>query len=207
LDGRDIATMPTREVARRLAILPQGPETPEGVTVWELVGHGRYPHRGLLGRPTPEDVEAITWALEATALTSFARRTVDRLSGGERQRVWIALALAQKTQTLLLDEPTTFLDIHHQFEVLSLVRRLNREHGITVGWVVHDLNQAATYSDRIVMLREGRVVADGAPETVMDPATIREVFAMETVVVPHPVTGRPTCLPCPVDEIERPIGL
>lgn len=202
LDGRDIATMRTRDVARKLAILPQGPETPEGVTVWELVGHGRYPHRGLLGNPTAEDVRAIGWALTVTELTSFAERPVDRLSGGERQRAWIALALAQETQVLLLDEPTTFLDIHHQLEVLSLVRRLNRAHRITVGWVLHDLNQAAAYSDRVVMLRSGRIFADGAPTAVMTPETIREVFGVEMVVVSHPVTGRPTCLPCasPDDE-------
>jgi ABC-type cobalamin/Fe3+-siderophores transport system ATPase subunit len=197
LDGRDIANMPTREVARRLAILPQGPEAPEGVTVWDLVGHGRYPHRGLLGSPTPADVAAIQWALKVTGLEDFTHRPVDRLSGGERQRAWIALALAQETPVLLLDEPTTFLDIRHQVEVLTLVRRLNHEHGIAVGWVLHDLNQAAAYSDRVVMLRGGRVVADGASNDVMTPSTIREVFGVEVVVIPHPVTGLPTCLACP----------
>jgi ferric hydroxamate transport system ATP-binding protein len=195
LDGRDIATLPTREVARRLAILPQGPEAPEGVTVWELVGHGRYPHRGLIRSPTAADLTAIRWALEVTGLEAFAQRPVDRLSGGERQRAWIALALAQETPVLLLDEPTTFLDIRHQVEVMALVRRLNREHGIAVGWVLHDLNQAAAYSDRVVMLRAGQVYADGPAAEIMTPFNIREVFGVDVIIVPHPVTGLPTCMP------------
>lgn len=195
LDGRDIHGAPTRDVAKRLAILPQGRDSPAGLTVRDLVAHGRYPHMGLLRRPNAQDADAVARALEATAMTPLADREVDTLSGGERQRAWIAMALAQETDILLLDEPTTYLDIRYQLEVLTLVRRLNREHGITVLWVLHDLNQAAEHSDRIVVMRDGRILADGAPRDVLTPATIREAFDVHVLVNPHPLTGAPLCLP------------
>ncbi|MBD1925119.1 ABC transporter ATP-binding protein [Trichocoleus sp. FACHB-90] len=196
LNGRNIAKLATREFARQLAMLPQSPDVPDGVTVWELIGYGRYPHQNLLGGLSNKDIAAMRWAMEITGLEPLAERSVDTLSGGERQRAWIALALAQQTQVLLLDEPTTFLDIRHQLDVLSLVRSLNREHGITVGWVLHDLNQAAAYSDRLILLSHGQVVAAGSPDEVMTTSTIREVFGVEMTIIPHPISGSPTCLPC-----------
>ncbi|MDQ4044583.1 MAG: ABC transporter ATP-binding protein [Chloroflexota bacterium] len=195
LDGADIQRSRTKDVARKLAILPQSPSTPNGITVRELVGYGRFPHQGLMRSPSAEDREAVDWAISVTNLDSFRDREVDTLSGGERQRAWIAMALAQKTDVLLLDEPTTYLDIHYQIEVLSLVRELNQEHGITVGWVLHDLNQAAAYSDHIVMLREGQVVAQGHPHDVMTPAAIQDVFGIECCVIRHPMGNVPVCLP------------
>ena len=196
LNGRNMAKIPTREIACQLAMLPQSAEVPDGVTVWELIGFGRYPHQNLLGGFSTKDLAAMRWALEVTRLELMAERVVDTLSGGERQRAWIAMALAQQTQVLLLDEPTTYLDIRHQLDVLSLVRGLNREHGITVGWVLHDLNQAAAYSDRLIMLTHGKVVAAGSPAEVMTPSTIHDVFGVEMTVIPHPISGSPTCLPC-----------
>lgn len=191
LNGRNITKLPTREIARQLAMLPQSSEVPDGVTVWELIGYGRYPHQNLLGGFSTQDLAAMRWALKVTRLEPLAERVVDTLSGGERQRAWIAMALAQQTQVLLLDEPTTFLDIRHQLDVLSLVRGLNREHGITVGWVLHDLNQAAAYSDRLIMLTGGQVVAAGSPAEVMTASTIQEVFGVEMTVIPHPISGSP----------------
>lgn len=195
INGRNIVQQSTREFARQLALLPQSAETQGGITVRDLVGDGRYPYQMLLGGFSQKDVAAIQWALNITGLEPFAERVVDALSGGERQRAWIAMALAQQTRILLLDEPTTFLDIRHQLEILSLVRELNRSHGITVGWVLHDLNQAAAYSDRLILLSQGQVVAIGTPQEVMTARTIRQVFSVEMTVIPHPVTGSPTCLP------------
>ena len=194
LNGRNLAQCSTREIAKQLAMLPQSPDRPDGVTVRELVGYGRYPHQGLWREKSTEDKSAIDWAIAVTGLEALAERAVDSLSGGERQRAWIALALAQKTQVLLLDEPTTFLDIHHQLEILSLVRSLNQQAGITVGWVLHDLNQAAAYSDRLIFFRQGEVVAAGSPWEVMTPDIVREVFGVEMTIIPHPLHGRPTCL-------------
>ncbi|MEA5583649.1 ABC transporter ATP-binding protein [Nodularia harveyana UHCC-0300] len=196
IDGCNIAKIPTKQLARQLAMLPQFSEIPPAITVKELIGYGRYPHQNLLGVFSPKDIAAMEWALAVTGLEPLAERIVDTLSGGERQRVWIAMALAQQTQVLLLDEPTTFLDIRHQIEVLALVRRLNQEHGITVGWVLHDLNQAAAYSDRLIMLKEGKVVAVGTPKEVITASTIQQVFDVEMTVIPHPINGYPTCLPC-----------
>lgn len=206
LDGTDIQRSRTKDVARKLAILPQSPVTPGGITVRELVGYGRFPHQGLMRSVSAEDRQAVDWALSVTNLDGYRDREVDTLSGGERQRAWIAMALAQKTDVLLLDEPTTYLDIHYQIEVLSLVRELNQEHGITVGWVLHDLNQAAAYSDHIVMLREGAVVAQGDPHEVMTPASIRDVFGIECCVIRHPMGNVPVCLPsgmCPLLGADR----
>lgn len=195
LDGNDIQRSGTRDIARKLAILPQSPVTPAGITVRELIGYGRFPHQGLLRSASREDQKAVDWAIDLTNLQDFRDREVDTLSGGERQRAWIAMALAQKTDVLLLDEPTTYLDIHYQMDVLALVRELNRTHGITVGWVLHDLNQAAAYSDRMIMLRDGKVVHQGPPHDVMTPASIRTVFGIECCVIRHPMGDVPVCLP------------
>ena len=195
LDGRDISRLPTREVARRLAILPQAPSAPEELTVAELVEQGRYPHVGPLRLLDDADRAAIERALDETGMTEFRERPLDSLSGGERQRAWIALALAQETPILLLDEPTTYLDIGHQFEVLDLIRRLNLAQGMTIVLVLHDLNQAARFSRRMVVLEAGRIVADGAPAAVLTPELLARVFHVQAQVIPHPEDGTPVCLP------------
>ncbi|PSL03162.1 iron complex transport system ATP-binding protein [Haloactinopolyspora alba] len=195
VDGEDAGRLRGRELARRLAFLPQGSPIPAGLTVRELVGHGRYAHRGALGRVRAHDHDAVDWALEVTGTTAFAGRHVDGLSGGERQRAWIAMVLAQQTGVLLLDEPTTYLDLRYQVEVLALVRSLADEHGITVGLVLHDLNQAAAYADQVVVLSDGTVLASGTPDQVLTGATIETAFGLPVHVVAHPLTGRPTCLP------------
>jgi len=201
LDGVDIHRVPTRDLARRLAMLPQSPLTPSGITVRELVGYGRFPHQGLLRGVSREDREAIEWALNVTDLGDYGDREVDTLSGGERQRAWIAMSLAQKTDVLLLDEPTTFLDIHYQLDLLNLVRTLNHEHGLTVVWVLHELNQAAAFSDHIIMLKEGKVICQGDPRLVMTPEAIRTVFNIDCCVIQHPMGAAPVCVPnslCPL---------
>ncbi|TYK43102.1 ABC transporter ATP-binding protein [Actinomadura decatromicini] len=195
LNGRDIAHQPTREIALQMALLPQTVAIPASVTVREIVGYGRYPHQGLLGSASREDRQAVEWALGATGLTRLAERAVDSLSGGERQRAWIAMALAQRTSVLLLDEPTTFLDIRYQFETLSLVRELNRRHGLTVCMVLHDLNQAAEFSDHLIMLRRGSVVAQGAPRLVMTPENVKAAFELDAHILKHPVSTAPLCIP------------
>jgi iron complex transport system ATP-binding protein len=182
LDGQALARLPTAEVARRLAILPQGPSAPSGMTVAELVEQGRYPHAGPLRMLRRQDHAAIRDALVATGMARFAERALDALSGGERQRAWIALALAQATPWLLLDEPTTYLDIGHQLELLDLVTRINRERGTTIVLVLHDLAQAARVADRMVALHRGRIHSEGPPAEVLTPAMLAEVFGIEARV-------------------------
>ncbi len=195
LNGAAIRGVPTSAVAREVAILPQGPVAPAGLTVGELVEQGRYPHAGPLRMLRRQDHEAITEALALTDMTGFADRVLESLSGGERQRAWIALALAQDTPVLLLDEPTTFLDIGHQLEVLDLVHRLNVERQMTILLVLHDLNQAARYADRMIVLNDGRIVTDGTPEEVLTPPLLAEVFRVRANVVRDPASGTPVCLP------------
>jgi iron complex transport system ATP-binding protein len=194
LDGRDIARASTREVARRMAVLPQDPETPEGLTVRQLVEQGRYPHRTLLRGWSPDDEGAVDRALAATGMTPLAERPVDTLSGGQRQHAWIAMTLAQETGILLLDEPTTYLDLAHQVEVLELLAALNDD-GSTIVMVLHDLNQAARYADEIVALRSGRISAAGPPQDVLREDRVREVFGVVVRVIEDPVTGGPLCVP------------
>ncbi|MGV9316427.1 ABC transporter ATP-binding protein [Streptomyces sp. NPDC003691] len=195
LDGADIHALPTREVARRLGILPQTPIAPESITAGDLVRRGRHPHRGFGRRTTAADDEVVAEAMLATGTAELADRPVDQLSGGQRQRVWIALALAQDTPTLLLDEPTTYLDIAHQIEVMDLLADLNERTGKTIVLVSHDLNQAALYASTIVALRDGRVVRRGSPAEVLDERTVAEVFGLDCIVVPHPRTDRPQIFP------------
>jgi ABC-type cobalamin/Fe3+-siderophores transport system ATPase subunit len=195
LDGRSLHEQPSRDVARRVGLLPQNAAAPEGVTVRQLVELGRQPYVGRLGFLRRADHEAIAWALEATAMQALEDRLVDTLSGGERQRAWLALALAQRTRLLLLDEPTTYLDVRHQLDVLELVRRLNRQHGLTVCWVLHDLNAAAAFSDRMVWMRDGRIVASGPPADLLTPDLVARTFDVHATVVTEPRTGRPVCLP------------
>jgi iron complex transport system ATP-binding protein len=195
LDGKAIHRMPTKQVARVLGLLPQSPVAPDGIAVSDLVSRGRHPHQGALARWTRADDDAVARALEATDTAHLADRHVDELSGGQRQRVWIAMALAQETDVLLLDEPTTFLDISHQIDVLDLLTDLNRQRGTTVAMVLHDLNLAARYADHLVAMAGGRVVAAGYPGEVLTEDIVREVFGLDSRVVPDPLTGRPMVIP------------
>ncbi|KMM45199.1 iron dicitrate ABC transporter ATP-binding protein [Cellulomonas sp. A375-1] len=195
LDGRPIDAIGSREVATVLGLLPQTPVSPEGIAVADLVGRGRYPHQGWFRRWTEQDEVAVQTALAATDILDLADRPVDELSGGQRQRVWIAMALAQETDVLLLDEPTTFLDVAHQVEVLDLLTDLNRSRGTTIVMVLHDLNLAARYTDHLVALREGRLVAQGPPADVVTPELVAEVFGMTAQVIPDPVSGTPLVVP------------
>ena len=197
LDGEDIHRRPTREVATRLGILPQQPVAPDGITVADLVARGRHPHQRWLRQFSSDDELAVAGALEATGTSDLADRCVDELSGGQRQRVWIALALAQGTPLLLLDEPTTFLDLAHQVEVLDLLARLNAEEGRTIVAVLHDLNLACRYAHHLVAMRDGAIVAEGAPTAVITPELVRDVFALDAHVLPDPLTGTPLVLPVP----------
>ncbi|MCT2087148.1 ABC transporter ATP-binding protein [Microbacterium enclense] len=195
LDGKAIHRMPTKQVARVLGLLPQSPVAPDGIAVSDLVSRGRHPHQGALARWTRSDDDAVARALEATDTAHLADRHVDELSGGQRQRVWIAMALAQETDVLLLDEPTTFLDISHQIDVLDLLTDLNRQLGTTVAMVLHDLNLAARYADHLVAMAGGRVIAAGDPGEVITEPIVREVFGLDSRVVPDPLTGRPMVIP------------
>lgn len=195
LDGKAIHRLATRDVARELSLLPQRPESPDGVTVRELVGYGRHPHRRTLRGPSLDDRRIVDGALAATGMTVFAERPVGALSGGQRQRAWIAMALAQEAGTMLLDEPTTYLDMAHQLEVLQLLRRLNERDRRTIVMVVHDLNHASRYADHVVAIAGGAVVAEGTPREVVTPDVLRTVFAIEADIVPDPRTGHPICIP------------
>ncbi|WP_079099810.1 ABC transporter ATP-binding protein [Streptomyces sp. WMMB 322] len=195
LDGTAMSRMPTRTVAQSIGLLPQTPVAPEAITVADLVSRGRQPHQHWWQQWSQEDERAVTDAMDRTDVTALAGRPVDELSGGQRQRVWIAMALAQETDLLLLDEPTTYLDISHQVEVLDLIRQLNRERGRTIVAVLHDLNQAARYADHLVAMKEGRIVAQGSPSQKVTADLVRDVFGLESVVVPDPVTGGPLVVP------------
>jgi iron complex transport system ATP-binding protein len=195
LDGREIAELPGKQLARRLGLLPQTPVAPEGLTVEDLVARGRYPHQGLLRQSSPADEAAVERALAATSTTALRTRALDELSGGQRQRAWIAMTLAQETELLLLDEPTTFLDLAHQLEVLDLLAELVADHGRTVVMVLHDLNQACRYADHLVALRDGRQHACGPPSEIVDANLIAQVFGVAAHVIDDPVTGTPLCVP------------
>ncbi|TDE88562.1 ABC transporter ATP-binding protein [Occultella glacieicola] len=195
LDGRQVHKIPAKELARTLGLLPQSPIAPEGITVADLVGRGRHPHQGLLSRWSADDDAAVADALDATATADLAERAVDELSGGQRQRVWIAMALAQQTDVLLLDEPTTFLDVSHQIEVLDLLTDLNADRGTTIVMVLHDLNLAARYADHLIAMADGRVHAVGEPGEVLTDETVRTVFGLDSRVIPDPVSGKPLMLP------------
>jgi iron complex transport system ATP-binding protein len=195
LDGKQIHRMPTREVATVLGLLPQSPTAPEGLTVADLVRRGRHPHQRWFQQWSRDDEAAVVDALRWTGVLDLADRDVDTLSGGQRQRAWIAMALAQGTDVMLLDEPTTHLDLAHAVEVLDLVDRLHDDEGRTVVVVLHDLNLAARYADQLVVMRDGRVLAQGTPSEVLTAQTLAEAFALEARVIPDPVSGQPLVLP------------
>ncbi|MFJ7525836.1 ABC transporter ATP-binding protein [Streptomyces griseus] len=195
LDGKEVHRLPAKELARTLGLLPQSPVAPEGITVFDLVGRGRHPHQGIFSRWNEQDDAAVAAALEATHTEPLADRAVDELSGGQRQRVWIAMALAQQTDLLLLDEPTTFLDASHQIEVLDLLTDLNRSRGTTIVMVLHDLNLAARYADHLIALAGGGLHASGTPAEVLTEETVRAVFDLDSRIIEDPVSGRPLMLP------------
>lgn len=195
LGDQALADLPTKAIAREMAILPQGPEAPSGLLVRELVGYGRFPWQKPLTAMSAQDRAAVARALELTGMSEFADRPVGTLSGGQRQRAWIAMALAQDSQLLLLDEPTTFLDMAHQLEILSLLETLNRDEGRTIVMVVHDINHALRYAHNIVLVREGQIVATGAPEDVLTPQTLSEVFGVLADLVKDARSGKIICVP------------
>nr|WP_222865244.1 ABC transporter ATP-binding protein [Corynebacterium sp. LK15] len=195
LDGKELGSYSSRELAKRLGLLPQTPIAPDGITVADLVGRGRTPYQGILGRWSSADYDIVTEAMEATRVADLAGRCVEELSGGQRQRVWIAMALAQQTDVLLLDEPTTYLDLKHQLEVLDLLTDLNQRRGTTIIMVLHDLNLAARYSDVLVAMRDGRLHSAGAPVDVLTQELTREAFDLESLIITDPVSGLPTVMP------------
>ena len=195
LDGQDIWTLPTKALAKQLGILPQGPVAPEGLTVHELVAQGRYPHQSWFQQWSAEDERVTLEALEITHIADFADRPVDTLSGGQRQRAWIAMTLAQDSDLILLDEPTTFLDMAYQIEVLDLLHDLNLERAKTIVMVLHDLNHACRYADWLVAVRGGEINAQGAPHEVVTESLVREVFGIDCRIIDDPVTGTPLVVP------------
>ncbi|KOO48340.1 ABC transporter ATP-binding protein [Viridibacillus arvi] len=194
LDGENIAKQNTKDLASKMAILPQTPESVSGLTVGELVSYGRFPYQKGLGRLTKEDYDVIEWALDVTGTTEFKYRSVDALSGGQRQRVWIAMALAQETEIIFLDEPTTYLDLAHQLEVLNLLQKLNEEQERTIIMVLHDLNQAARFADYIIALKDGEIVKAGNCEDVMTAEVLEKVFAIDAHIGIDPRTNKPMCV-------------
>ncbi|MEJ2864431.1 ABC transporter ATP-binding protein [Actinomycetospora flava] len=197
LDDAELARLPALEVARRIGVLPQSPVTPDGITVADLVGRGRHPHQRWFRQWSADDEAAVTAALAATGLADLAERPVAELSGGQRQRAWIALVLAQGAETMLLDEPTSFLDLAHQLDVLEVLRAINADDGRTVVMVLHDLELAARYAHHVIAMHDGRIVAEGAPGEVVTEEIVAAVFGVDALVIEDPLTGTPLVLPRP----------
>ncbi|EJK9927593.1 iron-enterobactin ABC transporter ATP-binding protein [Cronobacter sakazakii] len=195
LDGQAIQHFSTKEVARRIGLLAQNASAPGDITVAELVARGRYPHQPLFTRWRDEDERAVQKAMAATGVTALADQSVDTLSGGQRQRAWIAMVLAQETSILLLDEPTTWLDISHQIDLLELLCTLNREQGYTLAAVLHDLNQACRYANHLIALRDGKIIAEGAPSEIVDAALIEAIYGLRCMIIEDPVAGTPLVVP------------
>lgn len=194
LDGESITRLPTAQVARQLGVLPQSPAAPQGITVSDLVARGRFPHQSFLQQWSPQDSAAVDSAMAQTGISDLAERPISDLSGGQRQRAWIAMVLAQETPILLLDEPTTFLDVVHQVELLELLARLNKS-GRTIVAVLHELNLAFRYADHLIAMRDGMVMASGAPDEIVSEGLIDTVFGLSALVMPDPLTGRPMMIP------------
>lgn len=195
LDGQTLSRWSTKEVAKRLAILPQGPIAPEGLTVLQLVKHGRYPHQSWFQQFSEEDEKMVYKALEATQMQALSDRPIDSLSGGQRQRAWIAMVLAQGTDTILLDEPTTYLDMTHQIEILDLLYTLNRSENRTIVMVLHDLNLTCRYADHIIAVKNKKIYAEGSPKEVMSKELVNEVFQMQCEILKDPLYDTPMCIP------------
>lgn len=194
LNGKDIKSFSTKDIAQKMAILPQSPQSPVGLTVGELVAYGRFPHQRGFGKLNEKDKKVIAWALNVTKLSHLETAPIDSLSGGQRQRVWIAMALTQQTDLILLDEPTTYLDLTYQLEVLELLYKLNREQGCTIAMVLHDLNLAARFADYMVAIRDGKIVHHGTPEQVMTTEVLKKTFNINAKIVKEEQTGRPACV-------------
>ncbi len=194
LDGQKIQQYPTKELAKELAILPQSSTTPEGISVSELVSYGRFPYQKGFGSLTAEDKAKITWAIEETNLTEFAEQEVDKLSGGQKQRAFIAMALAQDTDILILDEPTTYLDMAHQLEILLLLQKLNQEEGRTILMALHDLNHAARFSDTMLAMKSGQLIALGSPQEMMTKEILAQTFEIDAEILLAPNKEYPICL-------------
>ncbi|KAB1503923.1 ABC transporter ATP-binding protein [Corynebacterium sp. 320] len=195
LDGKKLQEWGSKELARTLGLLPQTPLAPEGITVVDLVGRGRTPYQGMLGQWSSDDYDAVAQAMTMTGVAELAERSIEELSGGQRQRVWIAMALAQRTDVLLLDEPTTYLDVAHQLDVLDLLKELNLTHQTTIVMVLHDLNLAARYSDELVAMRDGAIVTSGTPEHVVTQDNVQRIFNVKSQVITDPVFGSPLVTP------------
>jgi iron complex transport system ATP-binding protein len=195
LNGARIDKISTKSLARKLGLLPQTPIAPEGISVSELVGRGRFPHQSFLQGWSKDDYDAVAEAMDAMRVSDLADRSVDELSGGQRQRVWIAMALAQRTDILLLDEPTTYLDVAHQIEILDMLTELNRSRGTTIAMVLHEVNLAARYADCLFAMRDGKLAASGSPSEIFTESLVRDVFSLESVVASDPVSGLPMMFP------------
>jgi iron complex transport system ATP-binding protein len=206
LDGKSITAMRTREVAKVLGLLPQAPIAPEGLTVADLVARGRHPHQSWIRQWSADDESEVVAALELTGVSALADRPIDELSGGQRQRAWISMALAQGTDILLLDEPTTYLDLAHAVDVLDLVDRLHSEMGRTVVMVLHDLNLAIRYSDRLIVMKEGRIVAAGPPADIISAELLLDVFGLSATVIPDPMSDRPLIVPIGTRHVYGAVG-
>lgn len=194
LDGIDIYTLSTKEVAKKMSILPQSPKAPSGITVGELVSYGRFPHQHGLKKLTVEDKKIIQWAMDITKLSEYEVTLVDNLSGGQRQRVWISMALAQQTDIILLDEPTTYLDLAYQLEILELLYRLNKEQGCTIAMVLHDLNLASRFSDYIIAMRSGKIIEYGTPDEVICEDVLKKTFNINADIIKDSTSKKPICI-------------
>lgn len=195
LDGRAISSIPAKQFARSVGLMPQSSIAPDGITVTELVACGRYPHQNFLRQWSRADEQAVAAAIQATGMNDLAARRVSELSGGQRQRAWIAMVLAQETPLLLLDEPTTFLDIAHQMELMLLLEKLNRERGYTIAAVLHDLNQACRHATHMIAMRNGHAVAEGRPADIVTEALVRDVFGLDSIIIADPIFGTPLVVP------------
>lgn len=195
IDGKPIGQIRSKQLARVIGLLPQSPIVPEGITVADLVGRGRFPHQSLLSGWSKKDYEAVAEAMDMMNIAEFANHHIDELSGGQRQRVWIAMALAQQTDILFLDEPTTFLDITYQIEILDLLTDLNRKHGTTIVMVLHDINLSARYAEHIIALRDGQLIAEGPPSDVVTSSLIQDIFGLDCIVIDDPISGAPLVVP------------
>lgn len=195
VDGKPISKIPPKKLARVVGMLPQSPIVPEGISVADLVGRGRFPHQSMFRGWSRKDYEAVAEAMDIMNITEFANHDIDELSGGQRQRVWIAMALAQQTDILFLDEPTTFLDITYQVEILDLLTDLNRKHGTTIMMVLHDINLSARYADHIFAMHEGKLVAEGTPSEVITSTMVKDIFGLNCTVIPDPLCGSPMVVP------------
>jgi len=207
LGGKPIQKIPPKQLARVLGLLPQSPIVPEGITVADLVGRGRFPHQTFLKGWSKKDYEAVAEAMETMKITEFADRHIDELSGGQRQRVWIAMALAQQTDILFLDEPTTFLDITYQVEILDLLTDLNLKYGTTIVMVLHDINLSARYADHIFALHNGKLVAEGQPSEVITSTLIEDIFGLHCTVIDDPISGSPSVVPIGRHHVKREVAI